>query len=395
MAKKKRKQKKNTKQRQRRTPQQRRTRPRSPIPASVLDEQMVLQAFLTMDTLADEPEFSDFKLDEHAADIIARMIADSDDEIQRLEEAGDEKAIDRLISEARLEALEKIVTPALKNDIRQRLKHLSRRLQREGQMKRAESIATLAYILDFPAFPWMLFTPLTEAFQNIVQQILSMVTIYHYIAEAVDHPVDDLSPEELLNLLNDPKVASHIESLYEEDEVLREFLDSQFERVEDELVQSLLTNQIHLGLFTFEELALGIAWSNKTLEEAGITDDEIQYMGKEVQEDSAKVVFKACFEALSYLYRPEQREQWRHRLEQAEKGARLSREAQVASKFIRPTLSDPEYADSPDQLLLCAYIGEMNRLQEQLSTSDSPEAQAQLALIQQIEDRLKAGEPPW
>ncbi|MBC7248814.1 MAG: hypothetical protein H5T62_00890 [Anaerolineae bacterium] len=388
MAKKKRKQKKDKKkrQRQRRTQQQQRTRPRSPIPASVPDEQMVLKAFLTMETLADEPEFSDFKLDEHAADIIARTIADSDDEIQRLEKAGDEKAIDRLISEASLEALEKIVTPALKNDIRQRLKHLSRRLQQEGQMERAESIATLAYILDFPAFPWMLFTPLTEAFRNTVQQILSMVTIYHYIAEAVGHPVDDLSPEELMNLLNDPKVASYIEELYEEDETLREFLDSQFERAEDELIDLLFTNQIHLGLFTFEELALGIAWSDKTLEEAGITDDEIQY---------TQVVLEACFETLSHLYTPEQREQWRHRLEQAEKEARFSREAQVALKVVLPTLSDPEYADAPSHLLLCAYIGEINRLQEQLSTSDSPEAQAQLALIQQIKDRLKAGEPPW
>ena len=387
------KRRKGSKKKHRRTPRQRRTQPRPSVSPVDLDERRALQAFLIMETLADEPEFRDFELEDRAVDIIAKMLADSDDDLERLEEAGDEEAIGRFIFEARLEAIEKIVTPTLKNDIRRRLERLSRRLRREGDTEKAESITTLTYLLDFPAFPWMLFAPLVKAFQDTERRIISMVLIYNYIGKAAGRPVDDLSPEELSNLLRDPQIASYIEAQYEKDEDLREFLDREFERAEEEFMELLFTNQIHLGLFTFEELALGIAWSNKALEEADLTEGEIQ---EEIEEKkTAEILFRACFEALSYLHKPDRRQQWLHRLEQADKGATLSRKAQAALKLLHSALSDPDYAEYPDRMLLCAYIGEVNKLQDQLSTSSSPEAQAQWALVQQIEDRLKAGEPPW
>ena len=103
-----------------------------------------------MESLADEPEFADFELGEHAAVIVAEAIASTDEEMDRLEEAGDEEAIDRLITQTKSEALQKAVTPAVKADIRHRLERLSRRLHGQGQRQRADSITALISMLDFP-----------------------------------------------------------------------------------------------------------------------------------------------------------------------------------------------------------------------------------------------------
>ena len=368
---------------------QKTSRPATRYPAEIPDERTLMRGMMEMESLADEPEFADFELGEHAVEIIAEMIADFDEELKHLEEVGDEEEIDKLSADAKVEAIQKVVTPEVKTDIRRRLERLSRRLQEEGQKERADGIAALALMLDFPPFPWMLFEPVHQAFDDVIQHILNFVTLRQAIAEAVGQPIIDLPPGEVTDLLADPDIASRLEARYETDEMLREAMNLEFDRFERAFMRRLFTGQVDLALFTTEELAVGLAWYEHEMDKADLEESDEE----EESEKKVRLIFKALTDALSYLNTPDRRQQWLARLEQAQTEKTWSPDTEAGLGLLRSILSNPPPAESLNRLLLSAYMGELRKLDERLST-DSNEVQAQEALVVQIRERLRRGEAP-
>ena len=382
MAKKKKRRK--TKRRRQKT-----SRPAPRYPVGIPDERTLVRGMMEMESLADEPEFADFELGEHAVEIIAEMIADFDEEMKHLEEVGDEEEIDKLIADAKVEAIQKVVTPEVKTDIRRRLERLSRRLQEEGQKERADGIAALALMLDFPLFPWMLFEPVRQAFDDVIQRTLNFVMLHQAIAEAAGQPIINLPPDEVADLLADPDIASRLEARYETDEMLREAMNLEFDRFERAFMKRLFTGQVDLALFTTEELAVGLAWYEHEMDKADIEEADEE----EESEEKVRLIFKALSDALSYLNTPDRRQQWLARLEQAQTEKTWSPDTEAGLGLLRSMLSNPPPAESPNRLLLSAYMSELRKLDERLST-DSNEVQAQEALVAQIRERLRRGEAP-
>ena len=382
MAKKKKRRK--TKRRRQKT-----SRPAPRYPVGIPDERTLVRGMMEMESLADEPEFADFELGEHAVEIIAEMIADFDEEMKHLEEVGDEEEIDKLIADAKVEAIQKVVTPEVKTDIRRRLERLSRRLQEEGQKERADGIAALALMLDFPLFPWMLFEPVRQAFDDVIQRTLNFVMLHQAIAEAAGQPIINLPPDEVADLLADPDIASRLEARYETDEMLREAMNLEFDRFERAFMKRLFTGQVDLALFTTEELAVGLAWYEHEMDKADIEEADEE----EESEEKVRLIFKALTDALSYLNTPDRRQQWLARLEQAQTEKTWSPDTEAGLGLLRSMLSNPPPAESPNRLLLSAYMSELRKLDERLST-DSNEVQAQEALVAQIRERLRRGEAP-
>ena len=382
MAKKKKRRK--TKRRRQKT-----SRPAPRYPVGIPDERTLVRGMMEIESLADEPEFADFELGEHAVEIIAEMIADFDEEMKHLEEVGDEEEIDKLIADAKVEAIQKVVTPDVKTDIRRRLERLSHRLQEEGQKERADGIAALALMLDFPPFPWMLFEPVRQAFDDVIQRTLNFVMLHQAIAEAAGQPIINLPPDEVADLLADPDIASRLEARYETDEMLREAMNLEFDRFERAFMKRLFTGQVDLALFTTEELAVGLAWYEHEMDKADIEEADEE----EESEEKVRLIFKALSDALSYLNTPDRRQQWLARLEQAQTEKTWSPDTEAGLGLLRSMLSNPPPAESPNRLLLSAYMSELRKLDERLST-DSNEVQAQEALVAQIRERLRRGEAP-
>jgi len=382
MAKKKKRRK--TKRRRQKT-----SRPAPRYPVGIPDERTLVRGMMEMESLANEPEFADFELGEHAVEIIAEMIADFDEEMKHLEEVGDEEEIDKLIADAKVEAIQKVVTPEVKTDIRRRLERLSHRLQEEGQKERADGIAALALMLDFPLFPWMLFEPVRQAFDDVIQRTLNFVMLHQAIAEAAGQPIINLPPDEVADLLADPDIASRLEARYETDEMLREAMNLEFDRFERAFMKRLFTGQVDLALFTTEELAVGLAWYEHEMDKADIEEADEE----EESEEKVRLIFKALSDALSYLNTPDRRQQWLARLEQAQTEKTWSPDTEAGLGLLRSMLSNPPPAESPNRLLLSAYMSELRKLDERLST-DSNEVQAQEALVAQIRERLRRGEAP-
>jgi hypothetical protein len=361
-------------------------------PANLPDERTLMRGLMEMvESLTDEPEFADFELGEHAAEIVVEMIADSDEEIKRLEEISDEDVIGKLIADARIEAIPKVVTPTVKTDIRRRLKRLNRRLEREGQKERADGIAALALILDFPAFPWMLFEPVCQAFDDMVQHTLSFVMIQHTIAEAAGQPVADLTTDELTDLLANPEIMNRLQTQYETDEMLRETMDLEFDRFEEAFMDRLYTGQVDLALFTTEELAVGLAWYEHEMDTSNIIEETGE---EEESEEKARLILKTLSDALSYLNTPDRRQQWLARLEQVKTKKTWSPDTKAGLELLRSILSNPPMPEGPERLLLSAYMGELFKMDDRLGTTDSSETQAQETQIQQIRERLERGEAP-
>jgi len=114
---------------------------------------------------------------------------------------------------------------------------------------------------------------------------------------------------------------------------------------------------------------------------------------EEESEKKVRLIFKALTDALSYLNTPDRRQQWLARLEQAQTEKTWSPDTEAGLGLLRSMLSNPPPAESPNRLLLSAYMSELRKLDERLST-DSNEVQAQEALVAQIRERLRRGEAP-
>jgi hypothetical protein len=392
-------QKRSPKKGAQRNSRRRRTRPRtraeSPlrVPAShrlagIPDERTLVEGLMEIETLGDEPEFADFTLGEEIGDIVGEMIAESDEDIQRLEAAGQEKEIEHLMGEASMSALEKAVTPAVKADIRRRLDQLSRRLQQEGQSQRANSIAALSQMLDFPAFPWMMFGPVRQAFDDAVRQFTSSLLFDMAVAEAADVPASELTPDQVANLLADPTVWEQLQARYGQDEMFREVLDSQFDQAYEDSLDDLFDGELTLELFTAEELMLPSALIEH---QRRLTESELEPTGEEAP---ASESVQAVQQALQMLNTPERWQRWRDRVAQLEAdGKKLSGPMRAVLLLFREALTEPVEDDALMPLLIAAYVGEIDLQQER--------AEADPALDEELEEtfarmlkRLERDEPP-
>jgi len=356
--------------------------------AGIPDERALMAGLMEIETLGDEPEFADFTLGEDINDIIGEMMAESDEDIQRLEEAGQEEEIDRLMSEASMSALAKAVTPAVKADIRHRLDQLSRRLQQEGQSQRASSMAALSQMLDFPAFPWVVFGPVRQAFDDAVREFTGSLLLDMAVAEAAGVPFSELAPGQAADLLADPNVRQRLEALYEQDEMLREVLDSQFDQAYDEFLDDLLNGDLTLGLFTAGELILPSALIEHQRQ---LTESE---PGPTAEEASTSENVQAVQRALQMLNTPERRQRWRDRIAQLEgDGEELSGSMRAVLLLFRGALTEPIEDDALMPLLIAAYVGEID-LQQKRAESDPALSEELEEIFNRILKRLEHDEPP-
>jgi hypothetical protein len=360
----------------------------SGAPSDLPDQQTLVRGLMEMESLADEPEFDDFELDEHASEFVAEAIASTDKDIVRLEESGDEETISQLIADATSEALHKAVTPAVKGNIRRRLDRLCRRLRREGQTQRAEYIAALVPMLDFPPFPWEMFEPVRRAFDAVVGQTLSYIILHQSVAEAAGRSAEDIEPDEWGSLLEDPEVMRRFEAKWETDEILQEVMDSQYEKFEEAFTQSLFAGQLDLALFDDEELAVGIAYYEHALDQT--TADELD--GSEEPYGLARLMVRASVDALRDLYTPARRQRWLEHLEQTRTAKARSPDVETGLRILYDDLSVPPDPESPTRFLLSAYLGELYKMNAQLA-ADSSTATHQRARIREIKERLERGEP--
>jgi len=400
MTKKKRKRQKRSQPKQaRRESRRRRARPspRSAFPlralapdrlADIPDERELVEGLMEIETLGDEPEFADFDLGEDINVIVGEMIAESDEDIQRLEAAGKEREIDRLMSEASMAAMEKAVTPAVKADVRRRLDQLSRRLREEGQSQRANSLAAVSQMLDFPAFPWVMFGPVRQAFDDAVREFIGSLLMDMALAEAAGVPVTELTSEKASSLMADPAVQQRFRAIYEQDETLREALDTQFDNAYGEFLEALFNGDLTLGLFTVEELLLLSALIYRQRQLAGSEPEPSE------EEPMADEIVQAAQRALQILNTPERRQRWQDRIAQLEAdGEELSGPMQGVLLLFREALIEPIEDDALMPLLTAAYVGEIE-LQQERAESDPALSEELEETFTRILERLERGEPP-
>jgi hypothetical protein len=379
------------KERKRQHPQRRGASPLAAYsPANLPDQQMLVRGMVEMESLAEEPEFDGFKLGKDAFEIAANMIADSDKEMGRLEEIGDEAGIERLVAEAKMETIAQVVTPAVRVDVRRRLERLSRRLREEGQKQRAESLAALLPMLDWPLFPWALFEPVHRAFEDVLEQSFSLALLYKALAKAAGRPIKDIGPDEWQSLLQDPEIVRRFEAEYKDDEAFQKMLENQIQKIEGAFADSLFQDRVDLGLFDDEELAVGLAWYER---ECGQAADERGEDEDAKSDGRPQPTIRATASALSYLNTPARRQRWLERLERLEPQEHWPSEIEDGLRLLKEMLAVPGQPEQPEHPLVAVYLVEMVRMSRRLQV-DSSENEEQEERIREIQARLDRGEPP-
>jgi hypothetical protein len=352
------------------------------------DPAAFVPTMIEMENLGDEPEFTDFSsaLEDGLNQVVVEMFGENNDDIERLKAEGGEEGIDRLVADAKIKALGRLVTPTLKAEVHGRLVQLTRRLRQEGQRQRADRIDALAQMLDWPAFPWTLFRPLTDAFDDTVERLVTHLMLHATVAEAVGVSPQTLSSEQMVELAEDPVVTQRLQELYEADKDLRDALDHQVDQLHAKLNHALFKGDLSLGLFTLEELALWTVLGERRLTESGIERDldGLPQGGIEILADVLK-------ETIRLLNTPARRARWQEHLTQMKREDPAG-EMQALLSILQKILAD---LDDPEELqswLSNAFVGEQRRLQARRATDEALARQFD-AVYEQMLERLQQGEP--
>lgn len=249
-------------------------------------------------------------------------------------------------------------------------------------------MVALSQILDFPPFPWVLFGPVRQAFDDAVREFIGSLMVHTAIAKAAGISIAELTPERVLSLLADPTAQQRFQALREQDEMFREVMDSQFDRVYKEFPDDLFQGNLTLGLFTAEELMLlsALIYRRRQLAKSGPEPSD----GK----ISANEAFQAAQQAVQTLNVPERQQHWRARIaQQLEAGEELSGPMQAALFLLRETLTEPVKDEALMPLLIAAYLGEF-RLQQERAEADPALNKELEGTFTQMLERLERGEPP-
>lgn len=363
------------------------------VPPSLPDDlphpAVFAQAFIEMEDLGDEPEFADFAaaLEDDLTAAVVKMIAENDDDMGRLEAAGDQQGVNQLIDDAKLKALQALITPALKAEVRRRLALLARRLQRQGQPQRADRVDALTQMLDWPPFPWAMFRPLADAFDETVGSVTAHLILRHAVAEAAGLPISTLSPERMAELTEDPAVRQRFDERLQSDEDLQDILYQQLDRVHEKLRHDLFEGHLNLALFTLEELVLWDALAQHRLAQVGVDLEEQD----ELSQQDFEILAKTMEETAHLLNTPARRERWREHLTQMEHEA-PAREMQILLATFQDILTDPDALEDLDYWLLGAFAGEHRRFQK-LRESDESLSEQLYIVYEQTLERLEQGGP--
>ncbi len=209
------------------------------------------------------------------------------------------------------ETTRRLLTDELHQEIMVALNELRLRWKKEGKRAEAARAAGLQLVLGNRKSKGLWSTI------GLVQAIVlrSLEAGFELIGATVDDEADEADEEgtlsDLYKRLGEPGISKKLETAIKKVPGLEDYLDKQIDKIWDEGDGALFKGELNLGLFSNEELKVGVEIFNRVMKE---TDDEASAPGLTSKERTENFFIETTAYLLE-LFTPERLEQLRTRLQ--------------------------------------------------------------------------------
>jgi hypothetical protein len=331
----------------------------STSPAAGVEQLMM--TLVASEDLIEEPEFEDIIIDPmRCVDTFVEVGEELGIDPEALSQLPDEEREDTNMQMLEM-TTRRLLTDELRQDIINALNSLRLRLKQAGQPEKAAKAATLQSFLggSESSEVW----PLIGLVQAIVQRSLAAgfelleASIEVVGADALDETETPLS---LAERVAQSSMAQKANTLLQKVPGLSRFLEKQADSIWDEGSDAVFAGELHLGIFTVEELEAGFDIFKTTLGD-GISQetDTQEPITIEPTEETGKALVLRIDDFITELFTPVRLDQLRTRLNTILNDKDYPRRWLPFILMLADYMADEEAVENEKGFLISAFLGEM------------------------------------
>jgi hypothetical protein len=337
-------------------------------PSAHFDE--LMHVILDSGDLADEPELAGIYLDPL---LCARTYAEVGKELgfdpRAAAELPEEERED-IDAQMRAESLHRLLTDDMRQDVLKGLNDLRVRLKRSGKRRDAARVAALQSFLDRQR------EPLVWSMNGLVQAIFHRSLSLGF--ELIEASVQALEPDEgepgtsWIDRLAHSASGEKLDALLGKTPGLGSRLESQADRIWEEGVHAIYTGELHLGLYSEDELEGGAA-----VIASAMGFDSVEQMPSgvvvwhELPEGMGSAIMAGLSSYLDELFTPERLEQSRARFDVLLRDPDYRGPHLPYILMLRQYVMEENAVEYGRKALLAALLGEINAYGETASEGEN------------------------
>jgi len=153
-------------------------------------EELFIRMMVDSAKLADEPEFSDLYLDEEkAVNVFEKWLKRYEKRLSAAEKKGEEE-FQLVYDEMRIEAIDELVTPPFRKEVKERIQALTERLMGIKDLEKLEIALFMDFFLSTKKFTWGICGLILEIYDRTLKIVLTdydeQQNIFESFIEAVE-----------------------------------------------------------------------------------------------------------------------------------------------------------------------------------------------------------------
>jgi hypothetical protein len=233
--------------------------------------EMFTQFIIDSDALANEPEFIDFRFDPKKAYASAEQTHRKHARALRAAEKIGGEELEFLQDDMRVEAIDRLLTPPIRQDILKRLNSLIERLKsQKTDLDKVMMATAIQTLFAEQNFPWGMSNLIAELFQRSLEIPESAAEEIQLIEQVQAIIGEDFTLEDLLEKVDDPDFMKELEAKVDADSELYQKLANQADKISDEFFDAIWHGVVEIDIFSEDELLSYLQLVQQRLEAAGL-----------------------------------------------------------------------------------------------------------------------------
>ena len=234
---------------------------------------LFIQYVIESGVLADEPEFVDFRFDPDQAYASAENTDKKYARALRKAEGKGGDELELLRDDMRIEAIERLLTPPIRQDILIRLDRLVLRLKnREADFNKTLMAAAVQTLFDMGEFPWGMTSLMMVLFSRSLDAVMPSEDELQFAAQLESiFPGEDGSVEDLWEKLDDPQFIEGLGAKIDTGSELYKNIEKLSDKISSEFIDAVWQGDISLDVFREEEILSYFELLQERFEAAGLS----------------------------------------------------------------------------------------------------------------------------
>lgn len=317
-------------------------------------EEFFIRMMVGSSDLADEPEFNDLYFDEEKTlNVFEKWLRKYEKRLSEAEKKSEEE-FQLVYDEIRIEAIDELVTPHFRKEVKERIQALKERLMEIKDLEKLEITLFLDLILSTKNLTWGICGLILEIYDRtrkiVMKNYEEQEDIFESFIEAVEaHSEIDFDVNDFL--MNPHKYDEITLKVLEEQPDLQGKIEERISEIVDGFEEAIMQGKVDLKLFSDEELIRIF----QTIQE-----EEDVLTNTRSPEERSKVLFETIQLAFSQMMDQERYRQFREDIE-----ATLKTWVKSGQEWAAALQAELDYLDEthyePNSFMLMVFMGQIYR----------------------------------